>query len=355
MMVGLDDDFDDTINNTSLVVQRDITNLVKCFRKLKLCAVIDKWKDSVFTESELNDKIVLQQITLQVENILTQSPPGERSQEELQIIVGWIQKAFPQLFVIKSHHEVKQLHHQPAATLTLANRLMPRKENRHITKSRGAIMSPDDLLHLSNRIKIVKYSRHHTLFQQGDSAKNMYGILRGETEVFVQDHGANSRDANSYKIHDNKNNRESSEIRKHKRRFGKLVARLACGDILGELGLSTELGMRSATVQVSCNNTVMIEITKSTYYDCFHELRDNLKERFRHISFLKSIIYFDDWREQRLQHLFYPMQEQTLNRSCVLTKQLQRPHGLYIIVSGTVLSHVMVDGQKIDLGISGKI
>jgi len=116
----------------------------------------------------------------------------------------------------------------------------------------------------------------------------------------------------------------------------------------------TELGIRSASIRTSCPNTVMIEITKPTYYECFHQLRETLKHRFQHIRFLKRLYFFEDWKEQRLQHLFYPMQEQLLRRGAILVNQDQRTQGMYIVVSGCVLQYIETQHKRIEIGISGK-
>ena len=90
-------------------------------------------------------------------------------------------------------------------------------------------MSAADLRLLANRIKVIIFPTHSVLFQQGDTAKSMFGILRGEAEVFV--HDFNIKRKSLAHAHD-------SIIAQHKKSFGNLVARLSCGDILGELGLS---------------------------------------------------------------------------------------------------------------------
>ena len=209
-----------------------VSRIVERFRSIKLNAVMDKWKHSVFTPQELNDKATFQRTTLHIEHLLHTSPPGHRSSDQINVLVAWLPRAFPQLFVPLTSQEMKEGSERTLNKLnsmTLANRLMPSQRMSNLTKSRGAHMSAADLRLLANRIKAVTFPTHSVLFQQGDAAKSMFGILRGEAEVFVQDF--NIKRKSLAHAHD-------SIIAQHKKGYGNLVARLSCGDILGELGLS---------------------------------------------------------------------------------------------------------------------
>ena len=293
----------------------------------------------VYTPEELKEKLRFNSQTQHIENLLLDSKPGSRTLDVLNEVKAWMVDAFPQLF------ETQLINNTTTTTRSFANRLISNQRTSSLTDEitgRGAQISDQDLTVLAQSIKVVTFGAGQLIFEQGMAGHKMYGILSGEVEIFVYD----------FDIHMRLPSVEALQLQQHKRSFGKLVAKLCHGDILGELALSSKLGERSATA-ITSKPTVMFEITKQTYFLCFSKLRERVRDRHRLLTFLSKLHFFSDWKEQRLQHLFYPMQEHHPRRGTMLMEQGKLSKGMYIVCEGQVLHRIDVNGKRIELGLAG--
>jgi len=299
--------------------------VLRRFIDIKLSTALQAWKTAIYSAKELQEKAAFKQQTQHVLNLLTISKPHQRSADEINQLICWLPAMYPQLFKCKENKD----------------RLMP--SIRSSMLGAAGTMSDSDMELLAQSIRLVNFPSEHVIFEQGMLGDAMYCILSGEVSVSVHD----------FDVHKRTTTLEMMTLQQHKRSFGKLVAILARSDIVGELALSNASGERSATIK-TLRPCTMIEITKKVFFLCFASIRASIRSRLKCIDFLQRLVFFSDWKNQRLQHLLYPMQEKTYRRGSVLVRQDEKSDGMYCVINGNVILEFDSNGTKFNTGIVGE-
>ena len=303
-------------------------NITKKFCGRTLSIALQKWRTTCFTKEELAQKRRRRQLNSQAESILVSSRPGQRTEADCATIETWIQEAFPHLFT-----DSLLVKNQAAAS-------------GHNTLVGTAVqMDSRSLRRLAQSVFGITWPAGHVLFQQGQKADCVYGVINWEADVFVHDFnitGGRRRRSVDHGLH------ETSRVKSNRAGFlGKLVGKLSHGKILGELGLSSDRGERSASVILRTKTSLMC-IDKDTYNQCFRALRQKIRMRYRRVKTLAKLYFFNDWADSRLDHLFYPMHELLVRRGTVLVRQGLSARGMYILLSGTAMRHWEGNGLRIE-------
>eukprot|EP00979_Chaetoceros_neogracilis_P012302 scaffold3210_cov223-Chaetoceros_neogracile.AAC.1 len=213
-----------------------------------------------------------------------------------------------------------------------------------------------DALSDANKEKIAlhcflkTYGKNKAVFHQGDVPDTYYTILRGAVSIF-----AKTSDAASLEINDSR-----------AKEYGRFLMQLPPGASFGELsfnadhdhskrhtgvisdgnhGGQTRVQVQSSLLKndsdqseafASSNVAVLLSIPEKTYMDTLytrHASKHQIKEK---ITFLKSLILFDNWPYNELIEMTYGMKKKIFKKGTVIAKQGDRLESVVMILKGKI-------------------
>ncbi|CAD8121722.1 unnamed protein product [Paramecium sonneborni] len=191
------------------------------------------------------------------------------------------------------------------------------------------------LIKLMATITIEEFTTFNVIFNQGETGRKMYIILKGEVAVLIKTDDQNE----IIQKEDNKRRRATKtfdELILYKFSNYRIVAYKKQYDYFGEIAIEQRIP-RTATV-IAKEPCILAIITFDAYQSLLSELQaDNLQLRQVVIA---RMYPFSLLNEQQFQQILHNYEELNIQGGCLLHREQQNADAIYLVIKGEVLVQI---------------